>query len=153
MPIIAYYCLLKSIKMSKKKNVIARVGGFEVIKESGAEHDYIRVKAIGGHWGITHRDDSIMFGLWVEMCKDPGYKRSLELRCSIEYSMSQMLYDEGFIRDWLNAVNAFNQRKAESAPEPTEKEEEDAIAEVEMMQEAKKAIQGGESPDTDEETL
>ena len=40
----------------------ARVGNFEITKESGAEHDYIRIKAISGSWDITHRDDSPMYG-------------------------------------------------------------------------------------------
>ena len=54
--------------MSKKKNVIARVGNFEITKDSGAEHDYLRIKAISGSWGITHRDDSQMYGAWLMMC-------------------------------------------------------------------------------------
>mgnify|MGYP001109779227 CR=1 FL=1 len=63
--------------MSKKKNVIARVGNFEITKESGAEHDYIRIKAISGSWGITHRDDSPMYGAWLMMCKDPEYRKGM----------------------------------------------------------------------------
>lgn len=131
--------------MSKKKNVIARVGGFEIVKDSGAEHDYIRVRAVGGHWSITHRDDSKMFGAWAAMCKDPGYERALEMRCLIEYTMSQMLYDEGFLRDWWKAVEDFHGRKVEAAPDPTEREEDDAIAEVQMLDEAKKIIQENKS--------
>ncbi len=126
--------------MSKKKNVIARVGNFEVTKESGPEHDYIRIKAIGGHWGIMHRDDSPMYGVWLAMCKDPEYKQGLEVRCVMEYTMSQMLYDEEFLRDWWKAIDEFNKRKVANAPIPTEQEEADAIAEVQMMEEAKKTL-------------
>lgn len=126
--------------MSKKKNVIARVGNFEVTKESGPEHDYIRIKAIGGHWGIMHRDDSPMYGVWLAMCKDPEYKQGLEVRCVMEYTMSQMLYDEEFLRDWWKAIDEFNKRKVAAASVPTEQEEAEAIAEVEMMDEAKKTL-------------
>ena len=35
--------------MKKKKNVIARVGNFEVVKDSGREHDYVRIRAVNGH--------------------------------------------------------------------------------------------------------
>lgn len=126
--------------MSKKKNVIARIGNFEITKESGPEHDYIRIKAVGGHWGIMHRDDSPMYGVWLAMCKDPEYKQGLEVRCAMEYTMSQMLYDEGFLHDWWKAINEFNKRKVANAPTPTEQEEADAIAEVEMMEEVKKEI-------------
>lgn len=124
--------------MSKKKNAIARVGNFEITKENGAEHDYIRIKAISGSWGITHRDDSPMYGTWLAMCKDPEYKQGLEVRCVMEYTMSQMLYDEGFLRDWWKAIDEFQKRKVANAPVPTEQEEADAIAEVEMMEEVKK---------------
>lgn len=126
--------------MSKKKNVIARVGNFEITKESGPEHDYIRIKAISGHWGIMHRDDSPMYGAWLMMCKDPEYKQGLEMRCVMEYTMSQMLYDEEFLRDWWKAIDEFNKRKVANAPTLTEQEEADAIAEVEMMEEVKKTL-------------
>lgn len=126
--------------MSKKKNVIARVGNFEITKERGPEHDYIRVKAIGGHWGVMHRDDSPMYGVWLAMCKDPEYKQGLEVRCVMEYTMSQMLYDEGFLQDWWKAIDEFNKRRVANAPIPTEQEEADAIAEVQMMEEVKKTL-------------
>lgn len=126
--------------MSKKKNVIARVGNFEITKESGPEHEYIRIKAIGGHWGIMHRDDSPMYGVWLAMCNDPEGKRWLEVRTVMEFTMSQMLYDEGFLRDWWNAIEEFSKRKVEAAPVPTEQEEADAITEVEMMEEVKKTL-------------
>ena len=126
--------------MSKKKNVIARVGNFEITKESGPEHDYIRIKAVNGHWGIMHRNDSPMYGVWLAMCKDPEYKQGLEVRCVMEYTMSQMLYDEEFLRDWWKAIDEFNKRKVANAPIPTEQEEADAIAEVQMMEEIKKTV-------------
>lgn len=128
--------------MSKKKNVIARVGNFEITKESDPEHDYIRIKTVSGNWGIMHRDDSPMYGVWLAMCKDPEYKQGLEARCVMEYTMSQILYDEGFLRDWWKAIDDFNKRKVAAAPVPTEQEEADAIAEVEMMEEVKKTLTG-----------
>ena len=126
--------------MSKKKNVIARVGNFEITKDSSAEHDYIRIKAIGGHWSIMHRDDSPMYGVWLAMCNDPEGNKWLEIRTVMEFTMSQILYDESFLRDWWKAIEEFNKRKVANAPVPTEQEEADAIAEVEMMEEIKKEI-------------
>lgn len=126
--------------MAKKKNVIARVGNFEITKESEPEHDYIRIKAINGHWAIMHRDDSPMYGVWLAMCKDPEGKHWLEMRTVIEFTMSQMLYDEGFLRDWWKAIDEFNKRKVANAPVPTDQEEADAIAEVQMMEEVKKTM-------------
>lgn len=126
--------------MSKKKNVIARVGNFEITKDSSAEHDYIRIKAIGGHWGIMHRDDSPMYGIWLAMCKDPDGKQWLKMRIVMEFTMSQMLFDESFLRDWWKAFDELQKRKVAAAPVPTVQEEADAIAEVEMMEEIKKEI-------------
>lgn len=127
--------------MSNKKNVIARVGNFEITKDGNAEHDYIRIRAVGGSWSVSHRDDSPMYGLWLAMCKDPEYKQGLEVRCVMEYTMSQMLYDEEFLREWWKAIDEFNKRKVAAASVPTEQEEAEAIAEVEMMEEVKKNLE------------
>lgn len=126
--------------MSKKKNIIARVGNFEIHKESGAEHDYIRIKAVGGHWAIMHRDDSPMYGVWLAMCKDPEYKKGLEVRIVMEYTLTNMLFDKEFLEDFFAAVDRKNKRDVEAAPTPTEQEEADAIAEVQMMEEVKREI-------------
>lgn len=126
--------------MSKKKNVIARVGNFEITKESGPEHDYIRIKAIGGNWGIMHRDDSPMYGVWLAMCKDPEYKQGLEVIIVMSYHLTNSIFDGDFVRDFFNALDAMVKRKVAAAPVPTEQEEADAITEVDMLEEVKKTL-------------
>ena len=126
--------------MSKKKNVIARVGNFEITKDSGAEHDYLRIKAISGSWGITHRDDSQMYGAWLMMCKDPEYRKGMEVIITMSYHLTNSILDKEFVEDFFNALDAMGKRRVEAAPVPTEQEEEDAIAEVQMMEEAKKNL-------------
>lgn len=126
--------------MSKKKNIIARVGNFEIHKESGPEHDYLRIKAVGGHWAIMHRDDSPMYGAWLAMCKDPEYRKGMEVRIVMEYTMTNMLFDKEFVEDFFAALDRKNKRKIDNAPTPTEQEEADAIAEVQMMEEIKKTV-------------
>lgn len=124
--------------MSKKKNVIARIGNFEVTKESGPEHDYIRIKAINGHWGITHRDDSPMYGAWIMMCKDPEYKKGMEVLVTMSYCITNTILDKEFIADFFNALEAMNKRKVSSLPDTTSEEDEEAIKEVEMLEGMKK---------------
>lgn len=126
--------------MSKKKNVIARVGNFEITKESGAEHDYIRIKAISGSWGITHRDDSPIYGAWLMMCKDPEYRKGMEVIITMSYHLTNSILDKEFVEDFFNALDAMSKRRVANAPVPTEQEEADAIAEVQMMEEAKKTL-------------
>lgn len=126
--------------MSKKKNVIARVGNFEITKDSGAEHDYIRIKAISGSWGITHRDDSPMYGAWLMMCKDPEYRKGMEVIITMSYHLTNSILDKEFVEDFFNALDAMGKRRVANAPIPTEQEETDAIAEVQMMEEAKKTL-------------
>lgn len=126
--------------MSKKKIVIARVGNFEITKESGAEHDYIRIKAISGSWGVTHRDDSPMYGAWLMMCKDPEYRKGMEVIITMSYHLTNSILDKEFVEDFFNALDAMGKRKVANAPVPTEQEEADAIAEVQMMEEAKKTL-------------
>lgn len=126
--------------MSKKKNVIARVGNFEITKESGSEHDYIRIKAVSGSWAIMHRDDSPMYGAWLMMCKDPEYRKGMEVIITMSYHLTNSLLDKEFVEDFFNALDAMGKRRVEAAPVPTEQEEAEAIAEVEMMEEIKKTL-------------
>lgn len=129
--------------MSKKKDVIARVGNFEITKENGAEHDYIRIKAIkaiSGSWGITHRDDSPMYGAWLMMCKDPEYRKGMEVIITMSYHLTNSILDKEFVEDFFNALDAMGKRRVANAPIPTEQEETDAIAEVQMMEEVKKTL-------------
>lgn len=126
--------------MSKKKIVIARVGNFEITKESGAEHDYIRIKAISGSWGVTHRDDSPMYGAWLMMCKDPEYRKGMEVIITMSYHLTNSILDKEFVEDFFNALDARDKRRVANAPIPTEQEEADAIAEVQMMEEVKKTL-------------
>jgi len=126
--------------MSKKKNVIARSGNFEVTKDSGPEHDYIRIKAVNGNWGLSYRDDDEMYGKILAMCKDPEYADGLEMWIVMNYTMSNMIYDGGFLRDWWNAIDAYNKRAVAAAPVPTDKENEDAIDEVRMTEDAKSVL-------------
>lgn len=126
--------------MSKKKNVIARVGNFEIVKDSSVEHDYIRIRAINGHWSITHRDDSPMFGVWMAMCKDSEYAKGMEVIITMSYTLTNSLLDEKFVEDFFNALDAMGKRKVEAAPIPTEQEESDAISEAQMMEEIKDNI-------------
>lgn len=126
--------------MSKKKNVIARVGNFEITKESGSEHDYIRIKAVSGSWAIMHRDDSPMYGAWLMMCKDPEYRKGMEVIITMSYHLTNSLLDKQFVEDFFNALDAMGKRRVEAAPIPTEQEEAEAIAEVEIMEEIKQTL-------------
>ncbi len=123
-----------------KNNVIARVGNFEITKDGGADHDYLRIKSIDGGWGISHRDDSPMYGIWMGMCKDPEYLKGMEVIIIMSYILSNSLLDEGFVRDFFNAVDAMKDRRVAAAPEPTEKEEDEAIKEAALMEEAGKNL-------------
>lgn len=128
--------------MSKKKNVIARVGNFEITKESGPEHDYIRIKAINGHWGLMYRDDNEMYGKILASIKDPTLAETLEATVYFLYQFTNTMVDKEFTTDFAAAYFTMQERKAKSEPQPTEQEEADAIAEVEMLEELKKAING-----------
>ena len=126
--------------MSKKKNVIARVGNFEIHKESGPEHDYLRIKAVNGHWGISYRDDNEMYGKMLAMVKDKSYADTLEHTIVFLYHFTSMTVDVEFVNDFCAISAAMQERKGKSKPKPTEQEETDAIAEVEMMEEIKKNL-------------
>lgn len=123
----------------KKKDVLARIGNFEVSIDHGSDYDYLRIKSIVGHWCITHRDDSPMFGLWVGILKDPnGGAKALEVRLIMEYTLTNMLFDREFIEDFFEAMKRKQDRDVANAPAPTEQEQEQALAELEIMEEITK---------------
>lgn len=128
--------------MSKKKNVIARVGNFEIVKENGSGHSYVRIKAINGHWALMHRDDSVMYAMWAEMSKSPEYKRSMEILLTMTYTLTTQFVDAEFTQDFFKAWEGLMTRRAESTDEPTEEENEQAIAEVEMIESLQKGGNG-----------
>lgn len=126
--------------MSKKKNIIARVGNFEITKESGPKHDYLRIKAVNGHWGISYRDDNEMYGKILGAVKDPALADTLEATVYFLFSFTNTMVDKEFTTDFAAVWFTMQERKGKSKPEPTEQEEADAIAEVQMMEEIKKDL-------------
>lgn len=117
----------------KKKEVLANIGNFEVYIDKGTDHDYLRIKSAIGHWCITHRDDSPMFGLWVGILREPDGAKALEVRLVMEYTLTNMLLDKEFIEDYFEIVKKKNDRDTANAPIPTEEEDAEAIKELEIL--------------------
>lgn len=126
--------------MSKKKNIIARVGNFEITKDGG-EHDYIRIKSVSGHWGVSYRDDNEMYGKILAMCKDKEYEKTLERHVLHLFYSTTFLIDEQFALDFMIAMEAMRDRMIAATPPPTEQEEDEAIREMEVLEEARQILQ------------
>lgn len=120
--------------MSKKNKLIARIGNFELTKDHGAEHSFIRLNAVGGSWGVSFRDDNPMYGLWSIMAADHEYAHGMEILVTMMYTLSNSLLDAGFVRDYFNALEAMSKRKVDALGEPTEKESAEAAYEAELLQ-------------------
>lgn len=123
-----------------KKNVIARVGNFEITKDGGSEHEYLRIKTISGDWGVTYRDDNEMYGKIMAMVRDPEYAKTLELHVLHLFYTTTILIDQQFAMDFMIALEAMRDRMAKAAGEPTEEEEAEAIKEAEVMEDLKNLL-------------
>lgn len=123
-----------------KKNVIARVGNFEITTDGGSEYKYLRIKTISGNWGVTYRDDNEMYGKIMTMCRDKEYAKMLEWHVLHLFYTTTILIDEQFAVDFLIALEAMRDRMAKAQGEPTEEEEDEAIAEMEAIENAKKLL-------------
>ncbi len=123
-----------------KKNIIARVGNFEITKDGGSEHDYLRIKSVSGHWGVTYRDDNEMYGKIMAMVRNEEYHETLQMTVLYIYYASSTLIDSEFAKDYFTALEAMRDRMAEIKPNPTEEENNAAIDEVAIMEEAKKVL-------------
>lgn len=126
-----------------KKNVIARVGNFEITKEESPYYNYLRIKSISGDWGVTYRDDNEMYGKIMTMVRDKEYAKTLEMHVIHLFYTTTMLIDQQFAMDFLVALEGMRDRMAKAAGEPTEAEEDEAIKEAEVMEDMKEMLEDG----------
>lgn len=127
-----------------KKNIIARVGNFEITKDGGSEHDYLRIKSVSGHWGVTYRDDNEMYGKIMAMVRDKEQAKHLELYVLHIYYTTNIVIDEQFGLDFMIALEAMRDRMAKAQGEPTEAEEAEAIKEAEVIEDVKNLFRNDE---------
>ena len=128
--------------MSNKKNIIARIGNFEITKDCGPEHDYLRIKSVSGHWGVTYRDDNEMYGKIMAMVRDKEYAQTLEHTIVCLYHCTTILVDEQFAVDFMIALEAMRDRMVAATTVPTEEENAEAVKEAEVMEDAKRILEG-----------
>ncbi len=120
-----------------KKNLIARVGGFEITKEEHPEHDYLRIKTVCGDWGVSYRDDNEMYGKVLAMRGDEGH---LGLFVTHIFYATSITIDEEFALDYVVALEALRDRMVAAAPVPTEEEENEAIKEMETFEDVREML-------------
>ena len=126
-----------------KKNVIARVGNFEITKEESPYFSYLRIKSMSGHWGVTYRDDNEMYGKIMAMVRDKEQAKHLELYVLHIFYTTNIVIDEQFGLDFMIALEAMRDRMAKAQGEPTEEEEAEAIAEAEVMEDMRELLNEG----------
>lgn len=124
-----------------KKNIIARVGNFEITKEESPYFSYLRIKSVSGHWGVTYRDDNEMYGKIMAMVRDKEHAKHLELYILHIFYTTNIVIDEQFALDFMVAMEAMRDRMAKAQGEPTEAEEAEALAEAETMEDIKDLLQ------------
>ncbi len=123
-----------------KKNVIARAGNFEIILDAGAEHDYLRIRSISGHWSVSYRDDDEMYGKILAMVRDKSYERTLEYTIVYLFHTTTVLIDAEMANDYFSALERMFARMARAQGEPTDEENEEAIEEVRVLGEVGEII-------------
>lgn len=126
--------------MSNSKKVIVKLGNFEVVQDKSAVYNYIRIRAIGGHWSVAYRDDSPMYGKILLMAKKEEYNEALERTIIFLYNFTNMLVDREFVNDFSKAVFAMQERIAKLQAELTEEENEVAIREAAVMEQAREIL-------------
>lgn len=126
----------------KEKNVIARVGNFVIVKESGNGMDWVSVKAVSGNWTVRYREDSRMYGMLVMMSKNKALRPYLENWVTSLYLMAQSTPDLKFYEEFLHAYEGLQERS--KLPDATEEEDKAALEEVRTMEEMKEEADGTE---------
>lgn len=122
----------------KEKNVIARVGNFVIVKESGNGMDWVSVKAVSGFWAVRYREDSRMYGMLVMMSKNKALQPYLENWVTSLYLMAQSTPDLKFYEEFMRAYQGMTERA--KLPDATEEEDKAALEEVRVMEEMKEEL-------------
>lgn len=124
-----------SNKPKKFKNAILQLGNFVITKESGSEHDWVRIKAVSGFWTISFRDDNAMFGWIIEMARDKETHVLLRYFINMNFMIGSTLPDGQFVKEFFESYTSYINRMVESKGVPTEKEESEAVEEMQTLYE------------------
>lgn len=127
-------------KKSKDKNVILRLDSFLITKETGAERNWVGVKSKDGFWSLRFRDDNPMYGKILKMAADEQYHVLLRHFINMSFSLTNIVPDGQFAKDFYVGLNAFVQRTIEHSKNPTEEEEKQAIEEQEVLYELQQEL-------------
>ena len=122
----------------KEKNVVARVGNFVIVKESGNGMDWVSVKAVSGFWTVRYREDNKMYGSLLMMAKHEDFRPYLENWITSLYVMANAVPDLDFYEDFLNAYQAMNDRIQNRH---TDEEDRKALSEARVMDEMQEEIE------------
>ena len=125
----------------KEKNVLARVGNFVIVKESGNGMDWVSVKATSGFWTVRYREDSLMYGSLLMMAKDEVLRPYLENWVTSLYVMAQSVPDLEFYGDFLKAYHSMQGRMMPK--DATEEEDKAALEEVRSIYEMEEGLSKG----------
>lgn len=126
--------------MSKPQNEIARVKNFVIFHDKGQLHNYIRVRTIDGAWGISYRDDTPMYGMWMQMARDKDYKQGIEIILTTGYILTNMPMDKEFVDDFWLAWDRWNHRRMGIVETPSKEESAAAAEEGLMVEQMRHAV-------------
>ena len=123
----------------KEKNVIARVGNFVIVKESGNGMGWVSVKATSGFWTVRYREDNAMYGVLLMLVETEEYRNYLEAFVKSVYVLASCTPDLDFLGDFYNAYVSMQERRKKEASEDEDKAAlEEVRALYEMKEEAEK---------------
>lgn len=125
--------------MSKnKKQKGLRLGNFIVCVETGSLHNWIVFRAVSGFWTLRFRDDNNMYANLLSLAREKKYHNFLEHYLTMNFVLSNSIPDMDFTKDFYEAYQRRVERIAAAEPEPTEEEEQEALAEMEFRNDIEK---------------
>lgn len=124
-----------SNKPKNFKSSILQLGSFYVTRETGGEHDWVSIKAKDGGWTLRYRDDNFIYGQILQLVRDPEGHDLLRSFINMNYMLSNVLPDGEFVKGFFEVYQAYVVRMVAKKSIPTEKEEDDALKEMEALHE------------------
>lgn len=131
-------------KSKKSRNLLCRLGNFEVTRESGKHHDYVRIRTSDGNWELWHRDDALQYGLWLQMVKDESMHVWLQMLCVMFYYITSLPQDKESVKAVFTSLNDLMQRIQARQLEHTQEESDEAVEEMAVFQQIYSILQQAE---------
>lgn len=131
-------------KKKKEESKWVQVGNFQLGTEKNASGTYVVARAIAGTWSLRWRDDTMMFGMMINLMNTQGAHEYLHTLLTLQYVATTYPHDMIALiekseypvtKGFAKLIHEQNDFEASLKKKPTKKEHNDALKQVKDLYE------------------